>query len=51
MIDPPEGPPRPRLAWSLAASVVVVALLALTAMALLWPDRAEVPQGADPYGT
>ena len=50
MIDPPEGPPRPRLAWSLAASVVVVALLAMAAMALLWPDRAEVPQGADPYG-
>jgi len=27
-----------------------VALVALAAMALLWPDRTDVPQGADPYG-
>ncbi len=46
-----EGPPRPRLAWSLAASVLIVALLALAAVAALWPDRADVPQGADPYGS
>ncbi|WP_313406555.1 YibE/F family protein [Aeromicrobium sp.] len=49
-IQPPEGPPRPRLAWSLAAVVVVLALLSLAALGVLWPDRADVPQGADPYG-
>lgn len=50
MIQPPEGPPRPRLAWSLAAAVAVVALLAVAAMAVLWPERGDVPEGADPYG-
>jgi uncharacterized membrane protein len=49
-VEPPEGPPRPRLAWSLTAVVLVVAIVALAGMAILWPDRGEVPQGADPYG-
>ncbi|GAA3532634.1 hypothetical protein AFL01nite_19390 [Aeromicrobium flavum] len=49
-IEAPEGPPRPRLAWSLTAVVLVVALAALAGVAMLWPDRSEVPQGADPYG-
>lgn len=50
-IQPPEGPPRPRLAWSLTAVVLVVALVAFGAVAALWPDKADVPQGADPYGS
>ena len=49
-IQPPEGPPRPRLAWALAAVVAAIALLSLVALGVLWPDRADVPQGADPYG-
>lgn len=49
-VEPPEGPPRPRLAWSLTAVVLLVAIVALAAVAALWPDRDEVPQGADPYG-
>jgi len=50
VIQPPEGPPRPRLAWSLAAVVTVIGLIALGAMVALWPDENDVPQGADPYG-
>lgn len=50
-IEPPEGPPRPRLAWSLTAVVLLVALVAFGAVAALWPDPADVPQGADPYGS
>ncbi|MCL3836360.1 YibE/F family protein [Aeromicrobium duanguangcaii] len=49
-IEPPEGPPRPRLAWSLTAAVLAVTLAALAAVALLWPDQNDVPKGADPYG-
>ncbi|MTB87873.1 YibE/F family protein [Aeromicrobium senzhongii] len=49
-IEPPEGPPRPRLAWSLTAAVLAVTLAALAAVALLWPNQSEVPKGADPYG-
>lgn len=49
-IEPPEGPSRPRLAWSLTAVVLLVALVALGAVAALWPDPEDVPQGADPYG-
>ncbi|SKB04665.1 YibE/F-like protein [Aeromicrobium choanae] len=49
-IEPAEGPPRPRLAWSLTAAVLAVALVAFGAVAALWPDPDDVPQGADPYG-
>ncbi len=48
-IDPPEGPPRPRLAWSLAAVVLLVALAAAATVFALWPAASEVPHGADPY--
>jgi len=50
VIEPPEGPPRPRLAWGLAVVVALVGAIALAAVAMLWPDRSDVPQGADPYG-
>lgn len=46
----PEGPPRPRTAWTLAAIVAVVIAATAVAVFVLWPDRADVPKGADPYG-
>ncbi|EFQ82769.1 YibE/F-like protein [Aeromicrobium marinum DSM 15272] len=46
-VDP--GPPRPALARALGLVVGIVAAVALTGMALLWPDAESVPEGPDPF--
>lgn len=46
-VDFDDEPPRPVMARALGATVALIALVTLAAMALLWPS--DVPHGANPY--